>query len=431
MKILLVQPSRLGDNETVAKWKRPFIRTLTLPYLAALTPSGIDVEIVDDRVEDIDFDSDYDLIGITALTSQAPRAYQIADGFKRRGKKVVMGGIHATALPDEAIEHCDAVVIGEAEYVWANLLKDFNAYRLKSFYKAEKLHDLKDLPIARFELLKWRKYSSPFIPIQASRGCPHDCDFCAVSKFYGRSYRFRPIEDVLKEVKEVKKSGYNRFLFVDDNITANREYSKALFKALIPLKIRWLGQCTINIGRDEELCKLAAESGCYFMGIGIESIDQENLSDVNKGWNKVSDFVKLLTTIRKSGVGLVLNMIVGLDNDDEQVFLKTFNFLMESKAFYLTLNTPIPYPGTKLATMLEDNGRLLHKDWAKYVQGNIVYTPKRLTPEVIRNGYWSLLHKFFSLPSILKRSFGQSKKNLAFYFKRNLSTCMSLKKGIY
>jgi radical SAM superfamily enzyme YgiQ (UPF0313 family) len=428
MRLLLIQPSRIEENGVILKWKRPFHPNLTISYLAALTPDGIDVDVVDERVEEISFNGDYDLIGITALTSQAPRAYQIADMFRNRGKRVVMGGIHASVVPDEAMEHCDAVVSGEAENVWADVLEDFKAGNPKKFYRSEKFHDLKKLPKPRFDLLNRKDFSSIFMPIQASRGCPHNCDFCSVTKFFGKSYRFRPVEDV---VREVKASGAKRFTLVDDNITANRRYSKELFNALKPLKIRWIGQSTINLGRDPELCKLAAESGCYFMGIGIESVDQDNLNDMDKPWNRVGEFPKLLDTIRKNRIGLVLNMIVGLDHDDERVFEKTVKFLMKSHTFHVILNTPIPYPGTKFALRLEREGRLLHKDWSQYTQGNIVFSPKLMSPECVKAGYWNILDRFFSYPSVTKRAFYQSWKNLYYFFRQNIEFRMSVKKRVY
>lgn len=428
MRILLVQPSRRGGNGILLKRKKPFIRSLVLPYIAGLTPQGIDVEIVDDSVEEIDFRAPYDLIGLTALTSQAPRAYEIADAFRRRRRKVVMGGFHATAMPNEAIQHCDGVVIGEAESVWEGLLDDVRSGHLRRFYRSEEFHDLRNLPRPRFDLLHRKDFDLPFFPVQASRGCPHDCHFCSVSRFYGRRYRFRPVEDVVEDVRACES---RRIVFVDDNITANRKYSRELFKALIPLKINWIGQCTIHLGRDPELCRLAADSGCYFMGIGIESLDQDNLCAMDKGWNRVPDFPVLLHTIRTHGIGLVLNMIVGLDNDTEACFDRVLQFLLRSKAFYVVLNTLIPYPGTELARRLEEEGRLLGKDWSEYVQGNVLYAPKHMTAERLKQGYWWILDRFFSYRSILRRAFSQPLRNLPFYFQRNLALHMSVMRRVY
>ncbi|MBI5410262.1 MAG: B12-binding domain-containing radical SAM protein [Nitrospirae bacterium] len=427
MKILLIKPDQLNANGDKLGMKTP-MRTLNLPYLAALTPREITVEIVDDSMEEINFTGAYDFIGITAMTGQATRAYQIADKFREKGRKVIMGGIHATALPEEALQHCDSVVIGEVENLWKDILEDFRSGKPEQIYKAEQLADLRSLPMPRYELLKQKKFFSPFVPIQATRGCPHNCNFCAVSTYYGNKYRFRPVEDV---VKEIVGSGYKKFYFCDDNITANRKYSRELFKALIPLKINWVGQSTVNLGRDEELCKLAAASGCHFMCLGIESVDQDNLISMNKGWSKVSDFHVLLNNMRRNGLSFVLNMIVGFDKDDNKVFSKIYDFSMECKTFFLALNTPIPYPGTKFAQELEDNGRLLHKDWSKYVQGGIVYKLQNMDPEELRDGYWRLLRKFFSIRSILIRAGGQPLHNLAFYFDRNIGTYLSVKKGRY
>ena len=428
MKLLLIQPSRLGPNGKIEKRNKLFVRGLVLPLLSALTPPDIDVEIVDDRVEDIPFDRHYDLVGITALTSQATRAYQIADRFREKGKRVVMGGFHVTAMPDEAIQHCDAVVLGEAENVWETVLDDAQSGSLKQFYRADKFHDLKNLPMPRFDLLNGKEFGFPFVPVQASRGCPHNCDFCSVSNFYGKSYRHRPVEDV---IENIKASGSTRITFVDDNITANKRYARELFKALIPLKIKWIGQSTVNLGRDPELCRLAAESGCLFMGIGIESVDQENLINLEKSWNKVKDFPKLLNVIRKHGIGLVLNMIVGLDHDKTSVFDNTLRFLMQNKTFYLVLNTPIPYPGTKLYLNLKEEGRLVSSDWAEYRQGSVVFSPKRITTAELKSGYWDLLDNFFTYSSIIKRAFYQPLKNMPFYMKRNIDLRLAVKRRDY
>lgn len=428
MKILLVQPTTLDRNGGPNKWKRPFLPNYTLPYLSALTPRGVEVEIADEKVDSIDFGGGYDLVGISALTSQAVRAYGIADRFREAGIPVVMGGIHVTALPEEAARHCDAVVMGEAENVWVQVLEDAARGRLKGVYRANGFHDMKDLPAPRFDLLKRKDFISPFLPILATKGCPHDCDFCSVSRFFGKSYRFRPLEDV---IREITASGAKRFTFVDDNITANRNYSKELFKAMIPLGVQWLGQCTINLGRDPALCRLAAESGCCFMSIGIESVDEDNLASIDKSWNRVKEFPELLSNIRKSGIGLALNMIVGLDNDDRGIFRKTLRFLMDNRAFTLILNTPIPYPGTRLAQRLDTEGRLLHTNWSGYTQGSILYTPRRMSAGELEAGYWSLLDDFFSYPSIARRALGQSCRNLPYYFKRNLDLHMSVKRRVY
>lgn len=309
--------------------------SLALPVVAALTPTDVDVEIEDEYLMDIDFENKADLVGITSMTTQAERAYQIADEFRRRGKPVVMGGIHVSALPEEAAQHCDSVVVGEAELLWERVITDFRKGGLQRVYRTDQRHNLRGLPVPRIDLLPLHRYSIPVIPVQTSRGCPHRCDFCIVTEFFGGTYRFRPVDEVVREI-EIQKALFKEkrkkiIFFADDNIAANRVHAKELFKALIPLKIPWGCQCTLNITDDPQLLDLAAESGCIHMFIGIETINAASLKSVNKSFNRVEKYEKALETLRQRGIHVEASMIVGFDEDREDIFDTMLAFLTRNK----------------------------------------------------------------------------------------------------
>ena len=279
MKILLISPENKKSIYAYTKEdvKAFWFPKLGLPTIAANTPPDVEVRIVDECVEDIDFNVDVDLVGISVMTYLAPRAYEIAAKFRARGVKVVLGGIHVSMCPEEAKEHADSIVVGESEKTWPILVEDFRRGELKSLYEEKDLPKLENLPIPRRELFKPNSYWTTNC-VQTSRGCPFACDFCTVTIFGGNQFRLRPIEQVIEEVKRLKK-GF--VVFVDDNIAGNKAYAKQLFKALIPLKINWGSQASLTMARDPELLDLAAKSGCTALFIGVESISEENLAASN------------------------------------------------------------------------------------------------------------------------------------------------------
>ncbi len=268
MKITLIEPRMSNLVEGVSYQLQP----LTLATLVGLTPPHIEIKLVDDRFERIDFDEPTDLVGITVKTHTARRAYEIADEFRMRGRKVVLGGHHPTLLPEEAKERADAVVLGEAEGVWASLLEDFKQKKLKPFYEGDGRPDLQKMVRPRRELFVGKPYL-PVEMVETTRGCPFKCHFCSVTRFFGATFRHRPVEDVVAEIETLK---HKTVLLVDDNIVANRAHAKELFRALIPLRIRWFSQASITMVLDEELLRLMHKSGCIGVLVGIESIDQES-----------------------------------------------------------------------------------------------------------------------------------------------------------
>lgn len=381
---------------------------LSLPLLASLTPPEIQVEIIDEHFEDIPFDAPADLIGIGFMTLHAPRAYQIGDEFRKRGKKVVMGGIHASTLPEEALEHADAVVVGEAEGIWPQVLEEFRNGKMGGIYRSPQFPSLKGLPLPRYDLLKrdrYRLFKFNF-PIQAGRGCPYNCEFCSVTKFFGSQYRWRPVEEV---VREVQQSKLKKIFFVDDNIISNRAYARELFKALIPLKLRWAGQASINVARDDELLKLAAESGCGLLCIGVESITTSNLAGLGKTMFKSEEISELFSKIRKRGILIRASIIFGLDNDDPDVFRRTAEFLIREKVAYADFYILTPLPGTECRRKLNEQGRILDFDWSHYDGLHAVIQPRKMGVEQLRKGLWDAYSEFYAFPNIFKRILGKER----------------------
>lgn len=431
MKILLIQPSQIIDGGKVYKAKKIMFPRLSLPVLASLCPPDVQVQIIDEYFEEINFNEPANLVGISFMTSQAPRAYQIGDEFRKRGKKVVMGGIHASALPEEALAHADAVVVGEAEGIWPKVLEDFKNGKMNGIYKFYQFPTLTGLPLPRYDLLKKDRYRLFKInfPIQAGRGCPFKCDFCSVSRFFGNQYRWRPVEEVTEEIKQTSQK---KIFFVDDNIIGHRVYARELFKALIPLKLRWVGQASLNLAKDEELLNLAAESGCAVLFMGIESISESNLNAIGKFFFKVEEISDLISKIHKKGIIIHASIIFGMDDDGPDVFQKTVDFLIKEKIAYAEFFLLTPLPGTELRQKLEKEGRIFDYDWSHYDCFHVVFRPLKMSEETLEKGLWDAYKKFYETSSIFRRLTGLT------WQRKSLRTILSnfyyqglLKKGRY
>ncbi len=403
MKIRLIDPAYehpyISHSQKVIKdiW---FAR-LTLTALAALTPPEIDVRITDENVDPIDFEEDVDLVGLTGMVMHAPRAYQIAQRFHQRGIPVVMGGPHASSLPLEAKAHVDAVVIGEAEGVWKGLIEDYQKGCLKPFYRSDHFCSMERLPFPRLDLLKKDAYMTVNC-VQTTRGCPHQCDFCHVTHFFGKTYRCRPVEDVIAEVERLDGEFV---VFIDDNIAGNRQYARELFTRLKPLRKKWASQASMTLTRDPELLKLAAESGCVSLFMGVESLSSENLKDVNKSFNRVSQFDEAMKAVHDHDIMILAGFIFGLDHDDEGVFERTLRFCERNRIELPTFFVLTPLPGTALFQRMESEDRLLHKDWGQYNGATVVFKPKLMTEETLQRGFNWACKEGYSWNSIFKRVF--------------------------
>ncbi|MBW2122462.1 MAG: radical SAM protein [Deltaproteobacteria bacterium] len=401
MKIRLIDPA---SEVSLLRHSRRELKTLwfahlSLTTLAALTPADIDVAITDENVEPIDFDEEVDLVGITGMTIHAPRAYEIARAFRDRGIPVVMGGPHASALPQEAKSHVDSVVIGEAEEVWEQVLSDAGRGNLKPFYKAKGFCSMEGAPRPRIDLLKKKVYFTTSC-VQTSRGCPFRCDFCYVTQFFGNTYRCRPVDEVIKEVEALED---DFVVFVDDNITGNPRYAKELFTRLIPLKKKWAGQSSITIAKNDEMLGLAAKSGCVSLFLGIESLSPENLRAVHKSFNKVNEYEESLRKIHDHGIMVLAGLIFGFDHDDEGVFERTVRFCEKTRIEAPCFFVLTPLPGTPFYDRMEAEGRILHRDWSKYTGAEVVYRPKLMTEETLQRGFNWASRTVYSYRSIFKR----------------------------
>lgn len=415
MRILLISPSHYNPDGSIHKTTRYWTSALTLPYLKSLTPPGYDVDIVDELFHDLTpyLAGGYDLVGITAMGPQIQRAYELAAQFRAHGSRVVLGGTWVTLTVEESLRHADAVVAGEAEYVWPQLLADFSEGRNRGVYRAERWHDLTGLPridYTTLPLLKYDAYRTSWLyrqyfhwPVFFSRGCPHPCDYCAVQSYYQRSYRTRPVGDVIEDLHVIKSLGANRVLFLDDNPIARPDEAKELFRAMIPLNIRWASQSTINIARDPELLDLAARSGCVSLSIGLESLSEESLAGVSKVFNTPRRFERDLAAIRAKGIQVIALLMVGLDGDTTGTFRRSLEFLIDNKVSFLKLFTPCPYPGTAYHDAMKRAGRILSEDWGRYDYGSPLVRPLHMTEQEMMNGFNYTYRGFYSLRSIFRR----------------------------
>ncbi|MEI6209130.1 MAG: radical SAM protein [Desulfuromonadales bacterium] len=392
-RLLLIYPSthKLG-------WVKRFqLPSLALNQVAAATPPGWDVDILDELQEDIRFDETYDLVGITAMTHQALHAYQIADRFRERGVKVVLGGIHPTVLPDEAGQHADAVVIGEAEPVWAGLLEDLLAGCLKPTYRSVPSGDRLVIPWSRRELLKGRKYLTTQT-LQASRGCPYDCSFCTVTPYFGRSFRYRDPDDILAELRTFEGS---LTVFLDDNILGDPQKAKPILSGMAGMGLRWGGQANLRFAEDPEMVRLLAASGCIGIFVGLESADGEQANHPKTaGKSSQADLIK---RIRDTGVVVEASVIFGFDDHDEGIFERTVRYLERCAASLPTFHILTPYPGTALFKQFQADGRMLHTDWQRYDHGQVVFRPRLMSPERLRQGWIDARREAYRWSSIASR----------------------------
>jgi radical SAM superfamily enzyme YgiQ (UPF0313 family) len=404
MRLLLVQPTTKYPDRRPLRSRTRWLVGMTLPYLAGMTPKNVQVDLVDDRLSPIPYDRPYDLVGITCTCATSPRAYEIAAEFRQRGVPVVMGGFHVSLHPEEALQHCDAVVVGEAESVWRELIEDARGRRLKPRYQSEDFHDLQGLSRPRLELVDYRRYRVKIIPTQTSWGCPYHCGFCEVPIVYGHTYRRRPIGEVIEEIKtNVRMTGLKNIYFIDDNLTGHRDYARELFRALLPLNLHWSCLWTINTSRDEELLDLAKKSGCYHVNIGIENVCPESISFIHKVQNPVREYEELLGRLKERGIFYSLNFMFGLDGDTPQLFQETLAFLERIKAPMAFFNVATPRQGTPLWEQLEAEGRVHHPEAERYLGMICNFLPRHMTPEECEKGVWRCFEKFYSFRSIFHR----------------------------
>jgi len=408
---------------------------LSLASLAGLTPPDVSVSFTDDSLQPIDLDGDLgqpDLVGITCSSKNAARAYAIADAYAERGIPVVLGGVHPTARPEEARQKADAVVAGEAEGVWPKLLDDFRRGRLEPVYSRSTWADLASLPPARRSIYPERAYL-PLGMVQATRGCPHLCEFCSVRRFFGGTYRYRPLEDVLTEVKGLKHS---TFLFVDDNIVGHASYSRNLFQGLMPLKKRWFGQASLTVLDDLPLLELMVKSGCKGLLLGVETVSEEGIRGARKFQNKPAHYKRTIENLQRKGIAVWGSFIFGLDQDGPDIFERCVRFAIDSKLYTAVFAVLTPYPGTPLFERLESENRLTEPAWwlsEDPERNSPFFYPARMTRGELFEGWQWAWKEFYSYASIARRfqwDYPPTIANKLVYFPFNLIQHRFVKKKI-
>jgi len=403
-KLFIIQPShyRSRSDLTLHKVRKRSLVGLTLPYLAALTPREWDVTLIDEQLRDIDFNAPVDLVAITSWTINSFRAYKIADRYREQGVPVIMGGPHTYFYSDEAAEHCDAVGIGEGEKIWALMLEEVARGRSKKIYRAEHLQDLKNLPLPRYDLLNLQKYSLfKAFSVQSSRGCPFRCEFCSERFYLGPSYRYRPVEEV---IDEIKRSKAKNILFADSNFAGKTSHTMELMEALIPLKVRWSTLWSAYLCNNEKFMDLAKKSGLLHVNIGIESIDQSTLSGLNKRINQVKEYKKILHNLRKRGISYSLNFIFGWDTENESVFESTLAFLKEEKVPVAYFNILTPHKGTPLYERMKAENRIIDLDHICRWPGLHCYIrPTYCSAQELEQYVKKMCREFYSYPSMFAR----------------------------
>jgi len=404
MKVLLIVSTPYCDDGSLLKQSRLWLPGLTLPQIAALTPVNVEVELINETIQRVPWDTDANLVGVSGMGVGLVRAMQIADEFRLRGKKVVMGGMMATLAAERCLEHCDALVLGEAEGIWPQVVYDASKNQLKRVYKAKELDDLSNLPVPRFDLLP-RKKIGFWLPVQAGRGCPYRCDFCSITSFYHGVYRTRPLDQIARDVQAILALGVRKILLLDDNIGANHAFAADLFRLLREFRVQWMTQCSLTIARHPDLLKLAAESGCVCMSFGLETIKQSNLATVNKTFVNVEEYEWAIGQIRRAGIDVSTEMMLGMDEDDPDVFEETIDFLVRNRISVPRLHIITPIPGTPLYQRWQAEGRIFENDWSRYTGGTVVFHPKKMTAEVLQEKYWWTYERLFSLGTLFKRFF--------------------------
>ncbi len=406
MRVLLIAPDMPWgpSGNGGATRRKALLPPLSLLQVAALTPPDVEVAVQDEAAHALDFDAPCDLVGLTASTYAAPRAYQIAEAFRARGVPVVMGGVHVTARPEEALAHCDAVVIGEAEGKWERLLADAQAGRLAPRYEARDFPDLTRAPAPRRELVPREDYLVPD-SLQATRGCAHNCAFCSVTSVFGHRPRSRDVEAVAEDASALPGK---HLLFVDDNILMQPAYARQLFESLVGTGKRWVGQASTAMLQDAALLKLAARSGCQLLFIGLESLSSAALSGVNKSFNAVARFKDLIARLHDDGIGAIGAFMFGFDEDDESVFARTAAFADQARIDVPQYSILTPLPGTAFYRRMEQEGRILDRNWSHYDGQHAVFRPQQMSPERLLRGFKEALQHSYSRLSILQRVAGLS-----------------------
>jgi radical SAM superfamily enzyme YgiQ (UPF0313 family) len=404
MRLTLIKPN-IGRMEHSLYVDEGRMEPLQLGVLAGLTPEHIDITLYDDRMEGIPYDEETDVVAITVETYTARRAYEISSEFRKRGVVVIMGGMHPSLIPEEVQQHADSIFIGDAETLWPSVIADLQKNQLQPLYRAEVGVAQQGGVMPRRQLFNNKGYL-PITLLQFSRGCTHKCNFCAISSYFKRSHYVRDIDQILNEIASQNR----KFLFfVDDNIVSNRNAAKDLFRELIPLKIRWVSQASINMTEDATLMDLMTRSGCMGHVVGFESIEPDSLKSMGKNHNisRFSGYIDQIKILRDYGLQTWAAFTLGHEHDTLESIQRTLDFALAHKFTFAAFNILMPYPNTPLYTQLQKENRLLYDDkwWLhpQYRFNHAAFVPNKLSPEELTEACFQLRSEFNSIPSIIKR----------------------------
>lgn len=396
MKIAFIRPSMFGEKSKDA------MIPLVFSIIKPLTPEDTTIEFYDERVEKIPKNLDVDVIALTVETFSAQRAYKLAEGYRKLGKKVILGGFHPTMLPEESKEYADAVMVGEAEDIWQELVSDLKNNTLKEFYVSKNDCDLSKIKYDN-SVFKGKKYNKIGL-IQFSRGCKFKCEFCSVHAFFKDSIRCKSIECITEEIKQMKE----KFIFfIDDNLFSDAEEAKKLFRALIPLKKKWFCQISIDAAKDKELLKLMKKSGCTLVLIGFESLNVENLKQMGKGANvQNNDYSAIIKNIYDAGIMIYGTFVVGYDSDTKDSVKNLVEFAIENKFAIANFNPLMPMPGTRLYDRLKGENKLTFDKWwlnENYHYGDAMLKPAGMSESELMDCCKNARYTFNSYKNIFSR----------------------------
>ena len=404
LRLALISPRGPLYRHKTGIWKRSLrYAPLTLTTLASLVPDDVPVELtlIDEGVHEMDTELDVDLVGISAITGTAPRAYEIAQRFRERGVPVVLGGVHPTLMPEEAARHADCVVTGYAEDTFPQLLRDARDGRLRARYDQAPDLSLAGRPFPKRELLPGGDHAL-LHTVEATRGCIHRCEFCVVPSAWGSPLR-KPVAEVIDDIRQM---GARRLVFLDLNPIADVDYAKELFRALIPLRLVWGGLATTLIARDPELLELAARSGCRGLLLGFETLSPEALHAAHKGFNAHQDYREVMRTLHGAGIAVMGCFVFGFDDDTPATFEATADFVEEARVDLPRYAILTPFPGTPLFRRLDHEGRILHRDWSLYDGQHAVFQPARMDARELERHTERTWKRTYRLSSIARRLAG-------------------------
>ncbi len=397
MKITFIRPNFCDARSTDA------MEPLAFAILAAQTPDGVDVTLVDERLEPVPYDAPTDLVAITVETYNARHSYQIATRFRQRGVPVVMGGYHPTFLPKEALQFADAVVVGDAEDVWGSIVSDARAGVLQKLYRGTEAPPLAGLKLQR-GIFQGKRYA-PIPLVQYGRGCRYACEFCSIRAFYGTNLRQRPVREVVAEIEALDR---RHIFLVDDNIFVDAPKAEELFRALVPLRIRWSCQVSIDVAGNDKLMRLLEQSGCTTAVIGFESLDARNLRQMKKSWNlRCLDFDTAARKFHDRGIMIYGSFLFGYDEDTPDSFDRCLEFALRSKFYLANFNPLTPMPGAALHDRLQSEGRLIHDRWwlaLDYRYGQATFHPRKMTADQLTEGCFRVRREFNRFSSIASRA---------------------------